>query len=87
MGFGAVEFRNLEASRLGRFPRRGTKKNQKKNEFLRHQAVAVTLKLQQFTVTLCVHRFCFENLYKFFFKSMLKDLEKRCVLPLVNIPG
>ena len=47
----------------------------------------MTLKLQQFTVTLCVHRFCFENIYKFFFKSMLKDLEKRCILPLVNIPG
>ena len=50
-------------------PRRDTKKNQKKDEFLRHQAVAagtMALKLQRFTVTLCAHRFCPNNLINFF---------------------
>ena len=47
----------------------------------------MALKLQQFTVTLSAHRFFSENLVNFFFKSMLKDSDHRCVLPLVRNTG
>ena len=38
-------------------------------------------------VTLCRHRFSFKNPVNFFFKSILKDSENQCVLPLMRNAG
>ena len=47
----------------------------------------MALKLQRFTVTLCVYRFCCKNIVKLFCKNMLKDFENRCARPLARNGG
>jgi len=50
-------------------------------------AASVEFKLQGIGVTLCRHRFSFQNLVNALEKSILRDSENRCLLPLVKNAG
>ena len=84
-----LDFKTASASEIQALLEAGVSPNarDKDGKTPLHWTASVGFKLQGFSVTLCRHRFSFQNLVNSFTTSILPDSENRCDLPLGRVEG